>query len=124
MFTSFKQEPSRFGSRGNCQDTRSFYVTAMILNVIGWLSMGPLLKAQHPNIVAVREVVVGSNMDKIFMVMDYVEHDLKSLMETLNAQIYYTTAKLVGDPSLLFYNIAPSMLKKFDFCCCSCQRGG
>lgn len=45
-----------------------------------------LLKAQHPNIVTVREIVVGSNMDKIFMVMDYVEHDLKSLMETIKAQ--------------------------------------
>ncbi|KAK6617877.1 hypothetical protein RUM43_014106 [Polyplax serrata] len=42
-----------------------------------------LLKAQHPNIVTVREIVVGSNMDKIFIVMDYVEHDLKSLMETM-----------------------------------------
>lgn len=31
----------------------------------------------------VREIVVGSNMDKIFIVMDYVEHDLKSLMETM-----------------------------------------
>lgn len=31
----------------------------------------------------VREIVVGSNTDKIFLVMDYVEHDLKSLMETL-----------------------------------------
>lgn len=40
-----------------------------------------LLKAQHPNIVTVREIVVGSNMDKIYIVMDYVEHDLKSLME-------------------------------------------
>ncbi|XP_012282419.1 cyclin-dependent kinase 11B isoform X2 [Orussus abietinus] len=42
-----------------------------------------LLKAQHPNIVTVREIVVGSNMDKIFIVMEYVEHDLKSLMETM-----------------------------------------
>ncbi|XP_034950733.1 cyclin-dependent kinase 11B isoform X2 [Chelonus insularis] len=42
-----------------------------------------LLKAQHPNIVTVREIVVGSNMDKIFIVMDYVEHDLKSLIETM-----------------------------------------
>lgn len=42
-----------------------------------------LLKAQHPNIVTVREIVVGSNMDRIFIVMDYVEHDLKSLMETM-----------------------------------------
>ena len=42
-----------------------------------------LLKAQHINIVTVREIVVGSNMDKIFIVMDYVEHDLKSLMESM-----------------------------------------
>lgn len=42
-----------------------------------------LLKAQHMNIVTVREIVVGSNMDKIYIVMDYVEHDLKSLMETM-----------------------------------------
>lgn len=40
-----------------------------------------LLKAQHQNVVTVREIVVGSNMDKIYMVMDYVEHDLKSLMQ-------------------------------------------
>lgn len=45
-----------------------------------------LLKGQHPNIVTVREIVVGSNMDKIFIVMDYVEHDLKSLMETMKAK--------------------------------------
>ena len=30
-----------------------------------------------------QEIVVGSNMDKIYIVMDYVEHDLKSLMETM-----------------------------------------
>lgn len=42
-----------------------------------------LLKGQHPNIVTVREIVVGSSMDKIFIVMDYVEHDLKSLIETM-----------------------------------------
>ena len=27
--------------------------------------------------------MVGSNMDKIYIVMDYVEHDLKALMETM-----------------------------------------
>jgi len=31
----------------------------------------------------VKEIVVGSNMDKIYIVMDYVEHDLKSLMEIM-----------------------------------------
>lgn len=42
-----------------------------------------LLKSSHENIVGVREIVVGSNMDKIFIVMEYVEHDLKSLMESM-----------------------------------------
>lgn len=42
-----------------------------------------LLKSQHENIVTVREIVVGSNMDKIYIVMDFVEHDLKSLMESM-----------------------------------------
>ena len=30
-----------------------------------------------------QEIVVGSNMDKIFIVMEYVEHDLKNLMESM-----------------------------------------
>jgi len=42
-----------------------------------------LLISQHQNVVHVREIVVGSNMDKIFIVMDFVEHDMKSLMETM-----------------------------------------
>ncbi|XP_042552393.1 LOW QUALITY PROTEIN: cyclin-dependent kinase 11B-like [Dipodomys spectabilis] len=42
-----------------------------------------LLKAQHPNIVTIREIVVGSHMDQIYIVMNYVEHDLKSLMQTM-----------------------------------------
>ncbi|VDK74777.1 unnamed protein product [Litomosoides sigmodontis] len=43
-----------------------------------------LLKAgNHPNIVNVREIVIGSNMDKIYLVMEYVEHDMKSLMDTM-----------------------------------------
>lgn len=42
-----------------------------------------LLISQHPNVVTVREIVVGSVMDQIYIVMDFVEHDLKSLMETM-----------------------------------------
>ncbi|CAB0036850.1 unnamed protein product [Trichogramma brassicae] len=49
-----------------------------------------LLKVQHPNIVTVREIVIGNNTEKIYMVMDYVEHDLKSLMDTMkeNHQVF------------------------------------
>ena len=39
--------------------------------------------SQHVNVVAVREIVFGSNLDQIFIVMDFVEHDLKGLMETM-----------------------------------------
>ncbi|CAA2999198.1 cyclin-dependent kinase G-2-like isoform X1 [Olea europaea subsp. europaea] len=42
-----------------------------------------LLSFHHPYIVDVKEVVVGSNLDSIFMVMEYMEHDLKGLMETI-----------------------------------------
>jgi cell division cycle 2-like len=42
-----------------------------------------LLSFHHPSIVDVKEVVVGSTMDSIFMVMEYMEHDLKGVMETM-----------------------------------------
>lgn len=42
-----------------------------------------LLSLHHPSIVDVKEVVIGSNLDSIFMVMEYMEHDLKGLMETM-----------------------------------------
>lgn len=58
-----------------------------------------LLKSQHPNIVTVREIVVGNNMDKIYIVMDYVEHDLKSLMETM------TNPFLIGEVKTLMIQL-------------------
>ncbi|KAL5055437.1 hypothetical protein RYX36_036119 [Vicia faba] len=42
-----------------------------------------LLSFHHPYIVDVKEVVVGSSLDSIFMVMEYMEHDLKGLMESM-----------------------------------------
>ncbi|KAL6566553.1 hypothetical protein OROGR_002168 [Orobanche gracilis] len=42
-----------------------------------------LLSFGHPSIVDVKEVVVGRSLDSIFMVMEYMEHDLKALMETM-----------------------------------------
>eukprot|EP00898_Chlorokybus_atmophyticus_P008064 jgi/Chlat1/8259/Chrsp78S07698 len=42
-----------------------------------------LLSFHHPNIVNVKEVVVGKNLDSIFMVMEFMEHDLKALMEQM-----------------------------------------
>ncbi|KAG8071342.1 hypothetical protein GUJ93_ZPchr0006g46377 [Zizania palustris] len=42
-----------------------------------------LLSFHHPSIVEVKEVVVGSGDKDIFMVMEYMEHDLKGVMETM-----------------------------------------
>ena len=46
-----------------------------------------------------QEIVVGSNMDRIYIVMDYVEHDLKSLMETMKENFLLGELPL---PSLSF----------------------
>ena len=46
-----------------------------------------LLISQHRNVVHVREIVVGSNMDKIFIVMDFVEHDMKGIFSKLAKKI-------------------------------------
>ncbi len=35
------------------------------------------LQLNHENVVNVGEVVVGNDMDSVFMVMEYIEHDLK-----------------------------------------------
>lgn len=45
-----------------------------------------LLKLNHENIVNVKEIVVGSNIDKIYIVMEYLNHDLKSLMEKMKTK--------------------------------------
>ncbi|KQK00216.1 cyclin-dependent kinase G-1 [Brachypodium distachyon] len=41
-----------------------------------------LLSFHHPSIVDVQEIVVGSG-DSTYMVMEYMEHDLKAVMETM-----------------------------------------
>ncbi|KAJ1360869.1 hypothetical protein KIN20_019963, partial [Parelaphostrongylus tenuis] len=44
-----------------------------------------LLKAgKHENIVNVREILIGSNADKIYLAMEFVEHDMKNLMDTMH----------------------------------------
>ena len=41
-----------------------------------------LLAVKHPNIVNVREVVVGRQLQNVYIVMDFLEHDLRALMDT------------------------------------------
>ncbi|KAJ7785986.1 Pkinase-domain-containing protein [Mycena metata] len=39
-----------------------------------------LMACRHENVVGVREVVVGDTLTQVFVVMDFIEHDLKSLL--------------------------------------------
>ncbi|EAW66710.1 cyclin-dependent kinase (CDC2-like) 10, isoform CRA_h [Homo sapiens] len=42
-----------------------------------------LLRLRHPNIVELKEVVVGNHLESIFLVMGYCEQDLASLLENM-----------------------------------------
>uniref|UniRef100_A0A061R3Y5 Cell division cycle 2-like n=1 Tax=Tetraselmis sp. GSL018 TaxID=582737 RepID=A0A061R3Y5_9CHLO len=44
--------------------------------------MNILVQFHHPNIVNVSEVVVGKKTDEVYMVMEYMEHDLKHVMDS------------------------------------------
>lgn len=45
-----------------------------------------LLSLHNPNIVRVLEMVIGSSLDKVYMVMEYFDHDLKSVMRHMRHQ--------------------------------------
>lgn len=42
-----------------------------------------LQRARHPNIVSLHEVLTGSSADEVVLVMEFVEHDLKTLQEDM-----------------------------------------
>jgi len=42
-----------------------------------------LMSCRHDNVVAIREVVVGDTLTQVFVVMDFIEHDLKSLLTVM-----------------------------------------
>ena len=51
-----------------------------------------LLKMRHKNIVELNEVVVGRKLDSIFLVMEYVDQDLASLLD--NMTNHFTEAQV------------------------------
>lgn len=42
-----------------------------------------LMTCRHENVVAIREVVVGGTLTQVFVVMDFIEHDMKSLLAVM-----------------------------------------
>lgn len=102
MFITFRIEEGTYGVVYRAKEKQTEEIVALKrlkmekekegFPITSLREISTLLKSQHPNIVTVREIVVGSNMDKIFIVMDYVEHDMKSLMETMRQKKQSFTA--------------------------------
>ncbi|KAL1955494.1 hypothetical protein VTO42DRAFT_8520 [Malbranchea cinnamomea] len=51
--------------------------------VTGLREIQTLMQARHPNIVRLREIVMGDKMDDVYLVMDFLEHDLKTLLDDM-----------------------------------------
>ena len=67
-----------------------------------------------------QEIVVGSNMDKIYIVMDYVEHDLKTLMEHMTNQFRIGEILFICFWGWIVNSAFPSYLLLFPICTVSC----
>uniref|UniRef100_A0A663MTK7 Cyclin dependent kinase 10 n=1 Tax=Athene cunicularia TaxID=194338 RepID=A0A663MTK7_ATHCN len=59
-----------------------------------------LLQLRHPNIVELKEVVVGNHLESIFLVMGYCEQDLASLLE--NMQTPFSEAQVKAGPDFRY----------------------
>lgn len=55
-----------------------------------------LLKGKHPNVIDIREIVFGNGrLDEIYIVMDFMDRDLRSLMKDMNRPFYLSEFKLL-----------------------------
>lgn len=54
-----------------------------------------LLKGKHPNVIDVREIVFGNRLDQIYIVMEYMDRDLKSLMNDMKRPFKVEEVKLL-----------------------------
>uniref|UniRef100_A0A8D0D6T4 Cyclin dependent kinase 10 n=1 Tax=Sander lucioperca TaxID=283035 RepID=A0A8D0D6T4_SANLU len=54
-----------------------------------------LLRLRHPNIVELKEVVVGSQLESLFLVMSYCEQDLASLLENMQTPFSEAQVKCI-----------------------------
>eukprot|EP00002_Diphylleia_rotans_P034798 TRINITY_DN7506_c0_g1_i3.p1 TRINITY_DN7506_c0_g1~~TRINITY_DN7506_c0_g1_i3.p1 ORF type:complete len:295 (+),score=47.94 TRINITY_DN7506_c0_g1_i3:594-1478(+) len=68
-----------------------------------------LRRISHPNIVCLKDVVVGTKLDSIFLVFEYCEHDLSCILETikkkfLDAEIKSLVQQLLSAVAYLHAN--------------------
>jgi hypothetical protein len=88
--------------KAKCRDSHEIYALKQIkfgneISKVGFpitalREINILLSLNHPNIVKVKEMVIGSSIDKIYMVMGYCENDLKTCMKL--AKQSFSTAEI------------------------------
>lgn len=54
-----------------------------------------LLKGKHQNVIDVKEIVFGNTLDEIYIVMEYMDRDLKSLMQDMKRPFKIPEVKLL-----------------------------
>lgn len=54
-----------------------------------------LLKGKHPNVIDVKEIVFGNRLDQIYIVMEYMDRDLESLMRDIGRPLKMNEIKLL-----------------------------
>lgn len=64
-----------------------------------------LLSFHHASIVDVAEVVVGRSVDSVFMVMEYMEHDLKQLLEDMHTPFSIAEVSLLPPSICMAYDM-------------------
>ncbi|KAL9716093.1 hypothetical protein Ac2012v2_000538 [Leucoagaricus gongylophorus] len=52
-----------------------------------------LMTCRHENVVRIREVVVGDTLTQVFVVMDFIEHDLKTLLTNMPSPFLQSEVK-------------------------------
>lgn len=65
------------------------------LPVSGLREIMILKQCQHENIVRLREVVVGKSLDSIFLVMDFCEQDLASVLDNMTQPFTESEVKCI-----------------------------
>ncbi|WRT63282.1 uncharacterized protein IL334_000185 [Kwoniella shivajii] len=75
--------------RARCNDTKQIYALKKLkldeekqgFPITSLREVMALMTAgEHPNVVGVREIVVGDTLNQVFIVMPFIEHDLKTLL--------------------------------------------
>ena len=59
-----------------------------------------LKRIQHPNCVALRDIAVGKGRDHVFLVFEYCEHDMASLIERMGKSFSESEVKCLMDQLL------------------------